>query len=210
MGAVAVHKNRNFLMPFVVYPAPLGDNMFPSQDAISQAARANVESSLNLYTALTGKTIESIEKLWTLNLTAAKASLDESSATTRQLLAAKDPQQFIALVTAQTKPTLDKAIAYNGHLANIASGVQAEFSRVAEQRFADIGRQISQFVDEAAKNAPPGSENAVAILKTAFGNATAGYEQLNKNARQAVQAFEANIASAASQFTPAASQTVNP
>jgi len=184
--------------------------MFPSQDAISQAARANVESSLNLYTALTGKTIESIEKLWTLNLTAAKASLDESSATTRQLLAAKDPQQFIALVTAQTKPTLDKAIAYNGHLANIASGVQAEFSRVAEQRFADIGRQISQFVDEAAKNAPPGSENAVAILKTAFGNATAGYEQLNKNARQAVQAFEANIASAASQFTPAASQTVNP
>jgi phasin family protein len=184
--------------------------MFPSQEAISQAARANIESSLNLYTALSGKTIESIEKLWTLNLTAAKASLDESSATTRQLLAAKDPQQFIALISAQTKPTFDKAIAYNGHLANIASGVQAEFSRAAEKQFADIGRQFSQFVDEAVKNAPPGSENAVAILKTAFGNAAAGYEQFNKNARQAVHTFEANIANAASQFTPAANQNVTP
>jgi len=181
--------------------------MFPSQDVISQAAKANIESSLNLYTTLSGKALESIEKLWTLNLTAAKASLDESSATTRQLLAAKDPQQLMALVSAQAKPTLDKAIAYNGHLANIASGVQAEFSRAAEQQFADISRQISQFVDEAAKNAPPGSENAVAMLKTAFGNAAAGYEQFNKTAKQAVQAFEANIANAAGQFTPAAAQT---
>lgn len=182
--------------------------MFLSQDAISQAARANIETSLNLYTTLSGKALESIEKLWTLNLTATKASLDESSATIRQLLSAKDPQQFIVLVSAQTKPNLDKAIAYNGHLANIASGVQAEFSRVAEQQFADISRHISQFVDEAAKNAPPGSENAVAILKTAFGNAAAGYEQFNKNAKQAVQAFEANMTNAASQFTPAASQNV--
>ncbi len=180
--------------------------MFPSQDAISQAAKANIESSLNLYTALSGKALESMEKLWTLNLTAAKASLDESSATTRQLLEAKDPQQFVALINAQAKPALDKAVAYNGHLANIASGMQAEVSRAAERQFADFSRQVGQFVDEAAKNAPPGSENAVAILRTAFGNAAAGYEQFNKTAKQAVQAFETNLANAASQFTPASPQ----
>lgn len=183
--------------------------MYPSQDAFSQAAKANFENSLNLYTALSGKALESIEKLWTLNLTAAKASLDESSATASQLLSAKDTQQFIGLFSAQAKPTLDKAIAYSGHLVNIASGVQAEISRAAEQQFADVSRQISQLVDEAAKNAPPGSENAVAIWKTAFGNAAAGYEQLNKTAKQAVQAFEANMASAANQYTPAATQTAN-
>lgn len=183
--------------------------MFPTQDAISQAAKANIESSLNLYTTLSGKALESIEKLWSLNLTAVKASLDESSATTRQLLSVKDPQQFVSLINAQAKPTLDKAIAYNGHLANIASGVQAEFSRAAEQQFADVSRQIGQFVDEAAKNAPPGSENAVAIFKTAFGNAAAGYEQFNKTAKQAVQAFETNLTNAASQFTPAANQAAS-
>ena len=49
-----------------------------------------------------------------------------------------------------------------------------------------------------SKNAPAGSENAVAILKSAIGNASAGYEQFSKTSKQAVEAIEANLSSATS------------
>ncbi|MFC7517014.1 TIGR01841 family phasin [Herbaspirillum sp. GCM10030257] len=176
--------------------------MFPLQDTFAQAAKAGFENNVNLYLALTGKTLESIEKFATLNMTAVKATVEESSATARQILSAQNPQEFLSLVGAQVKPSFDKAMAYNGHLANIASSTQADFAKAAEDQFTQASRRIGEFVDQAAKNAPPGSENVIAIMKTAFGNASAGYEQINKTAKQAVQAFEANITTAASQFTP--------
>ena len=47
------------------------------------------------------------------------------------------------------------------------------------------------------------------MWKTAFGNASAGYEQINKTAKQAVQAFESNLTNVASQFTPTVVQTAS-
>ncbi len=128
--------------------------MFPTQDQISVAAKANLEASLVLYSELTGKTLASVEKLINLNLTAVKASMQDSSAATRQILAAKDPQEFFTLIGAQAKPTLDKAIAYGGHLADIASGVQAEFTKAAEAQIAQVQGKLSELAEEAAKNAP--------------------------------------------------------
>lgn len=183
--------------------------MFPLQDTFAQAAKAGFENNVNLYLTLTGKTLESVEKLVTLNLTAVKASMEESSATAHQIFSAQNPQEFLSVVGAQAKPTFDKAMAYNGHLANIASSTQAEFAKAAEEQFTQASRRIGEFVDQAAKNAPPGSENVIAMMKTAFGNASAGYEQINKTAKQAVQAFETNITSAAGQFTPTVVQTAS-
>ncbi|RJF96189.1 TIGR01841 family phasin [Noviherbaspirillum saxi] len=180
--------------------------MFPMQDTFAQAAKTALENNMNLYLTLTGKTLESVEKLVTLNMTAVKASMEESSAAARQVLTAQNPQEFMALVGAQAKPTLAKAMAYNGHLANIASSTQAEFAKATEEQFAQASRRMTELVDEAAKNAPPGSENVVALVKTAFGNASAGYEQINKTAKQAVQAFETNLTSVTNQFNPAGTQ----
>ena len=63
-------------------------------------------------------------------------------------------------------------------------------------------------MEEVTKNAPAGSENAVAILKSAIGNANAGYEQFSKTSKQAVEAIEANLTSAVNQFTQAAEKAV--
>lgn len=171
--------------------------MFPIQDQISAATKANLEANLALYADLTAKTLESFEKLINLNFTAVKTSMDESSATTRQILGAKDPQEFLSLVSAQAKPNLDKAIAYGSHFANIASSTQAEFSKATEAQIAQVSRKVSELVEEAAKSAPAGSENMVAMVKSAFGNATNGYEQFLKTSKQAADAFGANLNAAA-------------
>jgi phasin family protein len=178
--------------------------MFSIPEQYSSATKASLEAQFSLFSALTGKAFESVEKIVDLNMTAAKATLEESQATMRQLLAAKDPQEFFSLSAAQAQPASEKAIAYGRHLAAITSGASAEFSKAAESQIADANRKVITLVDEVSKNAPAGSEKAVAMLKSAIGNANAGYEQFTKSSKQATETIEANLAAAVSQFSQAA------
>jgi len=59
-------------------------------------------------------------------------------------------------------------------------------------------------VEEVSKNAPAGSENVIAFVKSSIGNANAGYEQITKTTKQAVEALEVNVASAVDQLTKTA------
>lgn len=180
--------------------------MFSIPEQFSNATKANFEAQFAILSTLTNKAFEGVEKFVDLNLTAAKASLEESSAATKQLLAAKDPQEFFSLSAAQVQPTAEKTLAYGRHLASIATGTQAEFSKAAETQIAETNRKVISLVDEVSKSAPPGTENAVAILKTAIGNANAGYEQFAKTAKQAVETLETNFNAAVNQFSQAAAK----
>ncbi|HYD60744.1 MAG TPA: TIGR01841 family phasin [Noviherbaspirillum sp.] len=183
--------------------------MFTIPEQFSNVAKANLEAQLSLFTNLTSKAFESVEKVVDLNLNIAKASLEDSTITARQLLTAKDPQEFFSLSAAQAQPTAAKAIAYGRHLAGIATSAQAEFTRAAEEQIAETGRKMSALVDDVSKNAPAGSENVIAIVKSAIGNANAGYEQLSKTTKQAVEVMEANMNSAVNQFAQAAEKTTS-
>jgi len=181
--------------------------MFTIPDQLSTVAKANFESQLALFTTLTSKAFESMERVVDLNLNVAKASLEDTSITAKQLLAAKDPQEFFSLTAAQAQPTTAKAIAYGRHLAGIATSAQAELARAAEEQIAETGRKVSALVDDVSKNAPAGSENVIAIVKSAIGNANAGYEQFTRTTKQAVEVMEANMNSAVNQFSQAAERT---
>lgn len=172
-------------------------------EQFSAATKANFESQLAMLNALTTKAFESVEKVIELNVNATRASLEESSEAARKLLAAKDAQEFFSLSAAQTQPNAEKALAYGRHLAGIASSTQAEFAKAAETQVAEATRKVSALVDEVTKNAPAGSENAIAMFKAMLGNASAGYEQLTRSTKQAIDTIEANLVSATSQFVPA-------
>ncbi|TFV91670.1 phasin family protein [Oxalobacteraceae bacterium OM1] len=179
-----------------------------AQDKISAAARSNLTNSFEIYSNLASKTLEGMEKLVTLNLTAAKASMEESAVATRQFLAVKDPQEFMALLNSQAKPNFEKALSYASHVANIASGLQTECSKAAEARLAQIAGQFNDIVEETGKNAPAGSETFINFMQSAVGNATNGYEQFSKTAKQAVDAIEQNLTTAVGMVNPAATTTV--
>jgi len=179
--------------------------MFPNQDQLSNAAKANFDAQIAAVTDLTNKALASIAQLVELNVNTAKASLEQSTQTAQRLMAAKDPQEFFTLST-QNPPNPETAIAYSRNLASIASTAQAEFARAAEAQIAETTRKVSTLIDDIAKNAPPGSENAIAILKTAISNANAAYEQLTKATRQATDTMGANVSNAVNQFSQAAEQ----
>ena len=58
-----------------------------------------------------------------------------------------------------------------------------------------------ELVDTVSKNAPAGSEQAIALVKSAIGNATAGYEQLSKTAKQAAETLQSNVSNSVEQFS---------
>lgn len=180
--------------------------MFSIPEQFSNATKANFEAQFAIFSALTNKAFEGVEKLVDLNLTAAKASLEESSNTAKQLLSAKDPQEFFSLASAHAQPTAEKTMAYSRHLATIATSTGAEFSKAAETQIAETNRKVISLVEEVSKNAPAGSENAIALFKSAIGNANAGYEQMTRTAKQAAESIETNLNQAVSQFTAAAAK----
>ena len=177
--------------------------MFAFPEQFSNATKANFEAQFALLSALTSKTFESVEKLVELNISTTKAALEDSSSTARQLLAAKDPQEFFSVSAQHAQPNAEKALSYGRQLASIAADTGAEFSRTAESQIAEVNRKVISLVDEVTRNAPAGSETYVSALKTAISNANAGYEQFSKTTKQAVEAIESNMNAAVSQFTQA-------
>jgi phasin family protein len=154
-----------------------------------------------MLTNLTTKTFEGVSQVVDLNFNVAKKSLEESTAAAKQMMSIKDPQEFMALAAAHAQPSAEKALAYGRHLITIASGLQSEFTKAAEQQITETSRKSLELVEELTKHAPAGAENAVAILKSAISNANAGYEQLSKTTKQAAEVMEANLTSAVNQFT---------
>jgi len=177
--------------------------MFTLPEQFSTATKASLDAQFAAFSALTSKAIESVEKMVELNLTVAKTAFEESNVAAKQLISAKDAQEFFTLTAAHAQPNADKALAYARHLAAITNGAQAEFTKAAEAHVADTNRKVVAFVDEISKNAPAGSENAIALLKSAIGNANASYDQINKATKQVVETLEANLNTAVTQISQA-------
>ncbi|MFC3107328.1 TIGR01841 family phasin [Undibacterium arcticum] len=175
--------------------------MFSNTEQYTSASKAFFESQLAALSALTSIAVHGTEKLVALNMEVAKASAADTAAAAKDLLAAKDPQAFFSLATAYTTPNAEKVAAYGRQLTDIVSATKAEFSKVADAQVAEVQSKISALVDDIAKNAPAGSENVMAMLKSSVANAHAGYEQMNSAAKQAVEATDAHVTAASDQLT---------
>ena len=153
------------------------------------AQKANVD----LLFGLTTKAFEGVEKLVELNMQVAKASLTEANETANAALAVKDAQELLALQAGLLQPAAEKAAAYSRHLYDIMAGTGAEFTKAAESQMAEQQKKVLAMVDTAVKNAPAGTESAVALVKSAVAAANNAYETAHKAAKQAAEVAEANF-----------------
>ena len=169
---------------------------------------ASHKSNMETLFGLTSKAFEGVEKIVELNLAASKAALSEVSAHTQTALSVKDAQELLALQSGLLQPLAEKAASYSRHLYDIASGTGAEFTKAVEAQAADAQHKIASLVDSAAKNAPAGSESAVAVMKSAVSAANNALESIQKAVKQATDVAEANfnaVAASASTATKTAS-----
>jgi phasin family protein len=158
-------------------------------EQIVTAHKANVETLFGL----SGLAFEGIEKLVELNIQVAKTAMTEASETTKAALSVKDPQELIALQASLLQPAAEKAAAYSRHVYEIAASTGTEVNRVAEATAADAQAKFMAVVDSAVKNAPAGTENAVALVKSAVAAASNAFESVQKATKQAAEVADANF-----------------
>ena len=169
-------------------------------EQIVASQKASVETLLGL----TAKAFEGVEKIVELNLSASKAALSETGDHAKALLSVKDAQELLALQSGVLQPLAEKTAAYSRHLYDIATGSTAELSKAFEGQAADAQKKFMGLVDTAAKNAPAGSESAVAVMKSAVAAANNALESVQKAVKQATEVAEANFNTVAAHAANAA------
>lgn len=168
--------------------------MYNFAEQIAAINKSNIENLMTLAnTAFT-----SAERLAALNLNTARATLENGVANSKALLAVKDPQGFMAFQASVAQPALESTVAYSRSVYEILSQTQEEVSKVVEAQVAEMNTTFSTVLDNAAKNAPAGSDVAVAAVKSAIAAANSAYANINKAAKQVVEFAESNVAAATS------------
>ncbi|SRR5258706_14460679 len=157
----------------------------------------------NLF-GVTAKAYEGLEKLVELNLQTGKTALSEVAQASSAALSVKDPQDFVALQTSSVQPSVEKLAAYGRQVYDIVSATNAEVAQIAEAAAADAQKAFTSSFELAVKNAPAGTENAVAFVKSAVAAANSAYESVQKAVKQAAETTEANMQAATATATKAA------
>ena len=171
--------------------------MYVTPEQIAANGKLGVETMLSLANA----NFAAYEKLAALNFNATKGAFEDGLNHTRALMSARDVQEYVNLNTAAAQPAIEKLIAYSRSVYELSAGQQAEFTRLVEGQAGEMNKTLVGLLDKFAKNAPAGSDVAIAAVRSALGAATSAYDSFTKATKQATEIAEANIAAATAAVT---------
>lgn len=130
-------------------------------------------------------TLNSAEKITTLNIDTARNGFDQQMEGTAALMGVRNFQDFLALQNTLTKPVLQNAINYYSNAYAIANESQQELQRLAENGYAEFTKSVNSILEKAAKAAPGGSDVAVAAVKSVMNAANSAYDKMSDAAQKA-------------------------
>jgi phasin family protein len=157
--------------------------------------QAAVEAAMNY--ARAGLT--TAENLLRLNLDAARATLEQNSRVTRELLSVSDPQELMALRGRLAETSMQQAAAYANSVYELVSETQSQLAKMFEDGVARFSKDVSESAEKVGK-AAPGGEMQSAALKSTLAATSAMMESLNQATRQFAQLSEATMKAAAEQM----------
>jgi phasin family protein len=175
---------------------------FPKENIMNFNAEqitATHQANLNAAASLSQTAFAGFERLVELNMAAGKAAVGETFSNMQALMAAKTPQDLMAVQAALVQPAFEKSVSYGRHMADIANSTGSEFTKAVEGKMAESEQAVKSLVESSLKNAPAGSDAAVAVIKTAFEASQNAAETLKKVAKQAADSAEASMKAATAQ-----------
>lgn len=137
--------------------------------------------------------MEGFERLAELNIQAARASIDESTESMKNLLEVRGTQGFAELTSNGAQPVAEKFAAYSKHVHEIVSSTNAQIAKLIEKQFADSNRQIYAAIDAMAQNAPAGTEGVVTLVKQVVSSANNAFDQATKASKQVAEMTQTNM-----------------
>lgn len=160
---------------------------------------ATQQANMTAAAGLSQSAFAGFERLVELNMAAGKAAVNESIANMQALMGTKSPQELMSAQAALVQPAIEKAVSYGRHVSDIGRTAGAEFSKSVEVKMAETEQAVKSLVENSLKNAPAGSDAAVAVFKSAIEASQNAAETLKKVAKQAVDSAEASMSAATSQ-----------
>ncbi len=168
--------------------------MYANSEQFAAAGKAGFDN----FFAVASTGFAGFEKLVELNVATYKAVFDEASSNARAVLEVKDAKEFLAFNASLTQPSIEKSISYSKQVYGIMTETQSALRQAAQEQSGSVQKEFANLIDKSLKNAPAGSETAVAALKSAVAAATSAYDNASKITKQALDMAEANFANAAS------------
>jgi phasin family protein len=171
--------------------------MYITPEQVVAANKANVEALIGL----ANTNFAAYEKLAALNFNATKSAFEDVVAHTKSAINVRDVQELINLNVAAAQPAIEKAIAYGRSVYELATQTQGEVTRFVEAQAGEYNKNAVSLLDKFTRNAPAGSDVAVAAVKSALAAANSAYDSMTKVAKQATDIAEANFNAASTAVT---------
>jgi phasin family protein len=143
--------------------------------------------------------LASAEQLLRLNLETARATLDQATRATRDLMSVSDPQEFMSLRTKLTQDQMQQAATYAQSVYAIVSQTQTQLAKLFEEQLARVSKDMTTGA-ETLGPAAPGAEMQSAALKSTLAATSAMMDSLNQATRQFAELSEATMKAATAQM----------
>jgi phasin family protein len=143
--------------------------------------------------------LASAEQLLRLNLETARATLEQATRATRDLMSVSDPQQFMTLRTKLAQDNMQQAATYAQSVYAIVSQTQAQLTKLFEEQVARASKDMATGAETLGKGMP-GAEMQSAALKSTLAATSAMMDSLNQATRQFAELSESTMKAAAAQM----------
>lgn len=154
---------------------------------------ATNQASVHALKGLSITAFSGFENLVELNLSTSKAVMGESFSHLKAILDVKDIQDLLALHTGLFQTASEKSAAYGQRVYTLATGTGVEFNKAFEIKLVEAQTAFNDAVDNFAKNAPAGSEPALAAFKSAMTAGQSVIDSAKSSAKKVAELAESNM-----------------
>ncbi|MGB4672403.1 MAG: phasin family protein [Azovibrio sp.] len=161
----------------------------PKSEQIAAAQKANAEAML----ALMRSTLDNIEKLATLNLSAMREGIQAGAENASNLLEAKDPKQALAVQATIAEPGLERTRSYYHNLYELVLNMQKDITSVMESHYKSLSENAESAIEATTSNLPAGGDVFATALKSMLQASSQVFDRMNFMAQQMAQITDSNL-----------------
>ncbi len=160
---------------------------------VSEQVTASSKVQLDNVLTAAGITVAGAERLIDLQTQTAKAAFADFAQQLKSLSDVKDVQAWTELQSRVSQPAADRIATYTRNLYTVMSETSANLTKLIETQIAEFNKSCAGALDQAAKNAPTGSETSIAMAKSAMAAANQAFDAISKASRQMVEVADVAV-----------------
>lgn len=158
-------------------------------DLITEQQKRCMESLNTLASTL----IHATDQVVRLNLAASQALCLDATSASKRLLDCKNAEETMAITGGFAQPAVERMVGYSRNAFGISSRTGAELYDLVQTQVAEGKQRLGELIELSLKNAPPGSEAAVSLLKHALMASNVAADAVASAAKKAAELAQSQL-----------------